>query len=100
MYVSGYFKNFVHGPHHKQVDGTVLVADRNSGYAPLERFGTAFLERLQQVQLSSPLLKALTLVDTPGIIENRKQRERGYRVFSMYITAIFDYERNQFKKRG
>lgn len=67
-----------YGPHHKQVDGTVLVADRNSGYAPLERFGTAFLERLQQVQLSSPLLKALTLVDTPGIIENRKQRERGY----------------------
>lgn len=38
----------------------------------------AFLERLQGIEMSAELLKQVTFVDTPGIIENRRQQERGY----------------------
>lgn len=41
-------------------------------------FNQGFLERLQGVELPYNILKRVTLVDTPGIIENRKQQERGY----------------------
>ena len=37
-----------------------------------------FLERLQGVEMPYKLLQKVTFVDTPGIIENRKQQERGY----------------------
>jgi len=36
------------------------------------------LERLQGVEMPAELLKQVTFVDTPGIIENRRQQERGY----------------------
>lgn len=37
-----------------------------------------FLERFQGTEIPSKLLEKVTLVDTPGIIENKKQQERGY----------------------
>lgn len=37
-----------------------------------------FLERFQGIEIPSKLLQRVTLVDTPGIIENKKQQERGY----------------------
>ena len=37
-----------------------------------------FLEKLQGIEMSYKLLKKAILIDTPGIIENRKQQERGY----------------------
>ena len=36
------------------------------------------MERLQGIEMPYKLLKKATVVDTPGIIENRKQQERGY----------------------
>ena len=38
----------------------------------------SFLERLQGFEMPAGLLRHVTLVDTPGIIENRRQQERGY----------------------
>ena len=38
----------------------------------------AFLERLEGVKMPIELLQWITIVDTPGIIENRRQQERGY----------------------
>ena len=38
----------------------------------------AFLERLEGIQMPLELLQWVTIVDTPGIIENRRQQERGY----------------------
>lgn len=37
-----------------------------------------FLGKLQSFEMPYKLLEKVTLVDTPGIIENRKQQERGY----------------------
>jgi hypothetical protein len=38
----------------------------------------AFLERLEGIEMPLELLQWVTIVDTPGIIENRRQQERGY----------------------
>ena len=37
-----------------------------------------FLEKLKGIEMPYKLLERVTIVDTPGIIENRKQQERGY----------------------
>jgi len=67
------------GDHPRFVEGIVLAADSKQPYAGLEQFGTQFLEKFQGLEYPSQLLERLTLVDTPGIIENRqKAKERGY----------------------
>ena len=62
----------------KNTEGVVLVSDKMKEFSPLEKYGQNFMERFSGVGLPHPLLKRVTFVDTPGIIENRKQQERGY----------------------
>lgn len=54
-----------------------MAADSSRSFSPLEKFGQGFLERLVGYEMPHKLLERVTLVDTPGIIENRKQQERG-----------------------
>ncbi|KAK7096651.1 sarcalumenin-like [Littorina saxatilis] len=72
------FTVLTHGPNHRIIKGIQLVSDKTKHYSPLQKFGLDFLERFQGVELPSPLLERVTLVDTPGIIENKKQQTRGY----------------------
>ncbi|CAL1532456.1 unnamed protein product [Lymnaea stagnalis] len=67
-----------HGPKYKTVKGMQLVADQKNSFASLEKLGLHFLERLKGIELPSEILELVTIVDTPGILENRKQQERGY----------------------
>ena len=73
----------------KNTEGVVLVSDKMKEFSPLESFGQNFMERFTGVGLPHPLLKKLTFVDTPGIIENRKQQERGY-PFNAVIQWFID----------
>ncbi|XP_075254146.1 uncharacterized protein LOC142345735 isoform X3 [Convolutriloba macropyga] len=69
------------GDHPRTVEGIVLAADSKQPFAGLEQFGTQFLEKFQGLEYPSQLLERLTLVDTPGIIENNRQKSkdsRGY----------------------
>ncbi|XP_059155650.1 sarcalumenin-like isoform X2 [Physella acuta] len=66
------------GPQYRTIKGMQLITDQRLSFASLERLGLHFLERLKGVELQSPLLELVTLVDTPGILENKKQQERGY----------------------
>lgn len=54
-----------------------MAADSARSFSPLEKFGQNFLEKLVGIELPHRLLERVTVVDTPGIIENRKQQERG-----------------------
>ncbi|KFM76594.1 Sarcalumenin, partial [Stegodyphus mimosarum] len=47
-------------------------------YSSLEKYGQNFLERLKSYRIPNDILKLVNFVDTPGVIENRKQQERGY----------------------
>nr|XP_020476657.1 sarcalumenin-like [Monopterus albus] len=67
-----------HGEKFRTIEGIVMAADSSRSFSPLERFGQGFLERLVGIEMPHKLLERVTIVDTPGIIENRKQQERGY----------------------
>lgn len=67
----------MHGEKSRTVEGIVMAADSSRSFSPLEKFGQGFLERLVGIEMPHKLLETVTFVDTPGIIENRKQQERG-----------------------
>lgn len=69
----------MHGEKIRSVEGIVMAADSSRSFSPLEKFGQNFLEKLIGIEMPHKLLERVTFVDTPGIIENRKQQERGLR---------------------
>lgn len=69
----------MHGEKIRSVEGIVMAADSSRSFSPLEKFGQNFLEKLIGIEMPHKLLERVTFVDTPGIIENRKQQERGKR---------------------
>ncbi|XP_013787332.1 sarcalumenin-like [Limulus polyphemus] len=58
------------------LDGTELAADWS--FASVQKFGQSFLDHFKGIRINHPLLRKVTLVDTPGINENRRSQERGY----------------------
>uniref|UniRef100_A0A8C1IBN1 Sarcalumenin n=1 Tax=Cyprinus carpio TaxID=7962 RepID=A0A8C1IBN1_CYPCA len=68
----------MHSEKFRTIEGIVMAADSSRSFSPLEKFGQGFLEKLVGIEMPHKLLERVTFVDTPGIIENRKQQERGY----------------------
>ncbi|KRT79319.1 HLH domain-containing protein [Oryctes borbonicus] len=61
------------------IPGNALVVDPKRQFRPLSKFGNAFLNRFQCSLVNSPVLKNISIVDTPGILSGEKQRvDRGY----------------------
>ncbi|XP_066982976.1 EH domain-containing protein 3 isoform X1 [Macrobrachium rosenbergii] len=61
------------------IPGNALVVDPKKPFRPLSKFGNAFLNRFQCSHVNSPVLRGLSIIDTPGILSGEKQRvDRGY----------------------
>ncbi|XP_046388347.1 EH domain-containing protein 3-like isoform X1 [Ischnura elegans] len=61
------------------IPGNALVMDPKLPFKPLSRFGNTFLNRFQGSCLDSPVLRNISIVDTPGVLSGEKQRvDRGY----------------------
>ncbi|XP_055384717.1 EH domain-containing protein 3 isoform X1 [Condylostylus longicornis] len=61
------------------IPGNALVVDPKKQFRPLSKYGNSFLNRFQCSTVASPVLQAISIVDTPGILSGEKQRiDRGY----------------------
>jgi len=73
------FTVLINGPEERTIPGNALSVHPDLPFRGLERFGVNFLSRFEGSQLPSSVLRAITLVDTPGILSGEKQRvNRGY----------------------
>jgi len=73
------FVAVVHGEHDQVIPGNALVVDRSLPFTQLSHLGNAFLSRFECSKLASPVLEAVTLIDSPGVLAGDKQRvQRGY----------------------
>ncbi|KAL7470119.1 hypothetical protein ACHAXS_011510 [Conticribra weissflogii] len=58
----------------KLIKGNTLTVTPNLPFSSLSQFGGAFLNHFVGSSTSSPLLKRLIFVDTPGVLSGEKQR--------------------------
>lgn len=92
------FTVIMHGEKIRSVEGIVMAADSSRSFSPLEKFGQNFLEKLIGIEMPHKLLERVTFVDTPGIIENRKQQERGKTESFTSCLQIFAYHNSNTKQ--
>lgn len=91
----------MHGDRFRTIEGIVMAADSSRSFSPLEKFGQGFLERLVGIEMPHKLLERVTFVDTPGIIENRKQQERGEGYIKVQIdTFVFSNCQSKIHKNS
>lgn len=65
------------------IPGNALVLDPKKQFKPLAKFGNSFLNRFQCSLTNSPVLKDITIIDTPGLVSGTVDLER-QRVDSYY----------------
>lgn len=72
------FHAILWGAQDKVVPGAALASQMDRPFTGLSPFGNNFLSRLEASELDSPILKNVTIIDTPGILSGQKQRSRNY----------------------
>lgn len=72
------FTAILWGPNDKIVPGAALCSKNDLPFSGLSPYGNNFLSRLEGVELDTPILRNVTLIDTPGILSGQKQRSRNY----------------------
>lgn len=66
------------GQEDKIIPGAALCAQNYRPFTGLNPFGNNFLSRMEGCELDAPILRNVTLIDTPGILSGQKQRNRNY----------------------
>lgn len=66
------------GHNDKIIPGAALCSQSDRPFTGLSPFGNQFLSRLEGTELNAPVLRNVTIVDTPGILSGLKQRSRKY----------------------
>jgi GTPase SAR1 family protein len=72
------FTAILWGSQDKIVPGAALCSQMDRPFTGLSPFGNNFLSRMEAAELNVPLLKNVTIIDTPGILSGQKQRARNY----------------------
>lgn len=70
----------MYGTQPKVTPGAALVSQAHLPFTGLSPFGNAFLSRFEAAEVDSPILKKITVIDTPGVLSGVKQgrQTRGY----------------------
>jgi len=72
------FTTVLLGNQDKVIPGAALCSQTHRPFTGLSPFGNNFLSRFEGAELDAPILRNVTLVDTPGILSGQKQRSRNY----------------------
>eukprot|EP00906_Rhabdomonas_costata_P017738 RCo025710 len=73
------FTIIMHGKEVTTISGAILAANTELPFRGLADFGNQFLETFSALQVPSDLLRSVTLVDTPGVLESAKDvHQRSY----------------------
>eukprot|EP00759_Apiculatamorpha_spiralis_P050734 PhF_6_TR4878/c0_g1_i1/m.6867/K12483/EHD1; EH domain-containing protein 1 len=73
------FTVIMHGEEgNSNIPGRILAANSELPFRGLSQFGDAFLECFGGIQVNHPLLKLVSLVDTPGVLEAGDIHSRRY----------------------
>lgn len=67
--VTDKFTVIMHGEEVRNITGRVLMADANQPFRELNKFGNAFADCFAGVVAPHPILRSVTLIDTPGVLE-------------------------------
>ena len=59
-------------------DGKALLGSTQYPFGGLKKFGQRLSSHLRLKKLDSPILKNLSLIDTPGMLDSVAERDRGY----------------------
>ena len=66
------------GDQQKTTPGNALTSQPDTPFYSLRNYGTHFLDKLECASLPAPILRRITLVDSPGVQAGEKQKGRGY----------------------
>ncbi len=58
----------------RQIPGHALVMQADKPFTGLASFGNNFLSKFDGIEVPAPILRNITLVDTPGVLAGEKQR--------------------------
>ena len=73
------FLAVMYGEREKVTPGNALTSQPDTPFHSLRHYGTNYLDKLQAVSLPAPILRRITLVDSPGVQAGEKQKGgRGY----------------------
>ena len=72
------FTAILWGHQDKVIPGAALCSQMDRPFTGLSPFGNNFLSRMEAAEVNSPILKNVTIIDTPGILSGQKQRTRNY----------------------
>ncbi|KAG8348070.1 N terminal EH domain [Trypanosoma vivax] len=76
--VTDKFTVIMHGNDFYNIPGRVLMADSALPFRGLNQFGESFGEVFEGVVATHPILRSVTLVDTPGVLEASDGHSRRY----------------------
>ncbi|KFD51534.1 hypothetical protein M513_07584 [Trichuris suis] len=82
-----------YGPDHCQLPATTMINDLKFPYQGLSRFGQALLNRCFTVTCPCPLLRHISIIDTPGILTGERQtksRPYDYDLVLQYFAEKVD----------
>jgi GTPase SAR1 family protein len=68
------FTAVVYGTDKKNIPGHALAMQKDSPFRSLEQFGNSFLQHFDGSTVDAPILRDITIVDTPGVLSGEKQR--------------------------
>jgi EH domain-containing protein 1 len=73
------FVSVMYGERDKVMPGNALTSQPDTPFHSLRHFGASFLDKLECASLPAPILRRISLVDTPGVQAGEKQKGgRGY----------------------